>query len=202
MHQAAGELSLAGMHKPMTPVNVNQRKDSWKGELQVRPESSAQLTDQELAWVQAYVGNGGDARAACKVTGLADAGELLARPAIREAIELRRDTEIKTAGATRAWSVIEQLMTDPAAPAQVRLQAAKWTLEASGHGLSAVAASLQLGIKRSGKPLAEMSVTELEEFITRGRATFDSMRQTVKAVVSAHDLDTTGKAPGLPQDGI
>jgi hypothetical protein len=183
------------MTKPTTPANLNQRKDSWKGELQIRPESS-QLTDQELAFVQAYVGNGGDAKLAGQATGLADPGASLAKPAIREAIELKRDTEIKTTGATRAWSVIEQLMTDPSAPAQVRLQAAKWTLEASGHGLSAVAASLQLGLKRSGKPLAEMSVTELEDFITRGRATFDSMRQTVKTVAQAYDLD----APGKPQD--
>lgn len=176
------------MDLPRTPVNVNQRKDSWKGELQVRPADGAQLTDQELAFVQAYVANGGDARSACAGLDLAP-GDTLAKPQVREAIELKRDVEIKTAGATRAWSVIEQLMTDPSAPAQVRLQAAKWTLEASGHGLSAVAASLQLGLKRSGKPLAEMSVTELEDFITRGRATFDSMRSTVKTVLKATDLD-------------
>jgi hypothetical protein len=195
LHKAGQVLCLDAMTKPTTPANLNQRKDSWKGELQIRPESS-QLTDQELAFVQAYVGNGGDAKLAGQATGLADPGASLAKPAIREAIELKRDTEIKTTGATRAWSVIEQLMTDPSAPAQVRLQAAKWTLEASGHGLSAVAASLQLGLKRSGKPLAEMSVTELEDFITRGRATFDSMRQTVKTVAQAYDLDT----PGKPQD--
>lgn len=187
---------------PITPSNVNQRKDSWKGELQIRPESSAQLSDQELAFVQAYVGNGGELKAAGKAAGLDDPALALAKPQVREAIELRRDTEIKTAGATRAWSVIEQLMTDPAAPAQVRLQAAKWTLEASGHGLSAVAASLQLGLKRTGKPLAEMSVSELEDFITRGRATFDSMRSTVKTVIRAQELDVPGKGPGLPQDGV
>jgi hypothetical protein len=188
------------MHKPTTPVNVNQRKDAWKGDLQIRPESTGQLSDQEINFVQAYVGNGGDIKAAGLAAGLADPGVALAKPQVREAIEVKRDTEIKTAGATRAWSVIEQLMTDPAAPAQVRLQAAKWTLEASGHGLSAVAASLHLGLKRTGKPLAEMSVGELEEFITRGRATFDSMRSVVKTVTRAHDLDATGEAPGLPQE--
>ncbi len=177
------------MDKPSTPVNVNQRKDSWKGELQVRAPGSTQLSDQELAFVQAYVANGGDARSASSGLELPAPGELLAKPQVREAIELKRDLEIKTAGATRAWSVIEQLMTDPSAPAQVRLQAAKWTLEASGHGLSAVAASLQLGLKRTGKPLAEMSVTELEEFIARGRSTFDSMRSTVKTVLKANELD-------------
>ena len=183
------------MTKPVTPINVNQRKDSWKGELQVQAPATGQLSDLELAFVQAYVGTGGDVKAAGLAAGLADPAAALAKPQVREAIELRRDVEIKTTGATRAWSVIEQLMTDPAAPAQVRLQAAKWTLEASGHGLSAVAASLQLGLKRSGKPLAEMSVTELEEFITRGRSTFDSMKQVVKTVTQAYELD----GPGKPQ---
>lgn len=186
---------------PKTPENNNQPKDTWKGELQIKPGAQEPLTDQELLFCEAYVGNGGDAKAACAAAGYADpaasAKLILADPRVREVIELKRDTEIKTTGATRAWQVIEQLMTDPASPAQVRFQAAKWTLEASGHGLSAVAASLQLGLKKSGKPLSEMSVSELEEFINRGRQTFDTMRSTVKTVISANkgiiDLDQPGK---------
>jgi hypothetical protein len=50
---------------PKTPTNLNQAKDSWKGELQVQAGSqAAQLTDQELLYVDSYVGNGGDAKAA------------------------------------------------------------------------------------------------------------------------------------------
>ena len=60
---------------------------------------------------------------------------------------------------------------------ETRFQAARWTLEASGHGLSAVAASIQLGMKKSGKKdLAELSVSELEEFIKRGKETFDGLK--------------------------
>ena len=174
---------------PKTPTNVNQAKDAWKGEMQIKPQpGSTQLSDQELGFCELYIGNGGDAKLAAEGAGFADPGpaakQLLADPRIREVIEIRRDTEIKTAGATRAWSVIQQLMTDPAAPAQVKFQAAKWTLEASGHGLSAVAASLQLGIKSSGKQLHQMSVSELEEFVTRGRSTFDTLKSAVKAGVS------------------
>jgi len=172
------------MTKPVTPINVNQRKDSWKGELQLQAPVGSQLSDLELAFVQAYVGTGGDVKAAGLAAGLEDPAAALAKPQVREAIELRRDVEIKTTGATRAWSVIEQLMTDPSAPAQVRLQAAKWTLEASDHGLSAVDANLQLGIKNSGKQLHQMSVSELEEFVTRGRQTFDTLKSAVKAGVS------------------
>ena len=41
-----------------------------------------------------------------------------------------------------------------------------------------------------------MSVTELEEFITRGRATFDTMKGTVGQVLKAHanTIDVTPKA--------
>jgi len=184
---------------PKTPTNVNQAKDGWKGEMQIKPQPGAlQLSDQELSFCEIYIGNGGEAKLAAEGAGFADPGAaaklLLADPRIREVIEIRRDTEIKTAGATRAWAVIQQLMTDPAAPAQVKFQAAKWTLEASGHGLSAVAASLQLGIKNSGKQLHQMSVSELEEFVTRGRQTFDNLKSAVKAGVSQKDgvIDLNG----------
>lgn len=185
--------------KPETPKTINARKDTWMGGLQLKPGQSEPLTEQQQAFVEAYVGNGGDAKAAAKTAGFGDPTEAakaaLADPRVREQVELKRDVEIKTAGATKAWQVIEQLMTDPAAPAQVKFQAAKWTLEASGHGLSAVAASLQLGLRKTNKPLSEMSVTELEDFITRGRATFDTMKSTVGQVLKAHQntIDVTPK---------
>ena len=185
--------------KPETPKTTNARKDTWMGGIQLLPSDKEPLTEQQLAFVETYVGNGGDAMAAAKTVGFDDpkaaAKEALADPRVRQSVELKRDVEIKTAGATKAWQVIEQLMTDPASPAQVKFQAAKWTLEASGHGLSAVAASLQLGLRKTNKPLSEMSVTELEEFITRGRATFDTMKGTVSQVLKAHanTIDVTPK---------
>lgn len=177
------------MRKPQTPRTVIQRKDLWKGELQVAPDPDAKpLTNKELAYVEAYVGHGGDVKAAAKDSNhtYEEGRHLLADPRIREAIEIKRDTEIKTAGATRAWDVMNSLLTDPAAPAQVRFQAAKWTLEASGHGLSAVAASLQLGLKKGKKELHDLSVAELEDIVRRGRQTFDTLKQTVDAVVIDH----------------
>jgi hypothetical protein len=188
------------MTKPKTAATLTDRKDAWMGGLQLKAGSSEPLTDQQLAFVETYVGNGGDAKAAAKAVGYDDpvaaAKQALADPRVREQVELKRDVEIKTAGATKAWQVIEQLMTDPSAPAQVKFQAAKWTLEASGHGLSAVAASLQLGLRKTNKPLSEMSVTELEEFVTRGRQTFDTMKGTVGQVLKAHanTIDVTPKA--------
>ena len=165
---------------------MTKPKEDWKG--YILPEHQRRpLTDQEIAFTDAYVANGGDAKAAAAKVGFEDpakAGkDLIAIPQIRETIELARDTDIKTAGATRAWDVIQELMESQATPAQTRFQAAKWTLEASGHGLSAVAASLQLGLKKSGKKdLSELSVSELEDFIRRGRETFDNLKSTVSQV--------------------
>ena len=162
-------------------------KEDWKGSLSIEPVKRRPLTEQELLFVEAYVSNGGDAKAAGKTAGYTDppaAGkELLANAQIRETIELARDTDIKTAGASKAWRIMQRLMESEEVPAQTRFQAAKWTLEASGHGLSAVAASLQLGLKKSGKKdLSELSVSELEDFIRRGRETFETLKSTVSHV--------------------
>jgi len=162
-------------------------KEDWKGPLSIEPQKRRPLTEQELLFVEAYVGNGGDAKAAGKTAGYTDpqasGKELIANAQIRETIELARDTDIKTAGASKAWAIMQQLMESDAVPAQTRFQAAKWTLEASGHGLSAVAASLQLGLKKSGKKdLSELSVSELEDFIRRGKETFETLKSTVSHV--------------------
>jgi hypothetical protein len=161
-------------------------RDGWKGPLQVVPEKRKPLTEIETAFIEAYVGNGGDPKAAAKASGAEDPKGLLADARIREAIEVYRDTAIKTIGATKAWSVMQELMESQAVPAQTRFQAARWTLEASGHGLSAVAASIQLGMKKGGKKdLSELSVSELEEFIKRGKEAFDGIQKA--AVIDVKD---------------
>lgn len=167
-------------------------KDQWKGGIIIRHDTEqSTLNPQQLAFVDAYVANGGNALQAAKSAGYADGGSnLLNNHKVREAIELKRDTEIKTAGATTAWKVMQDMMTDPAAPAQVRFQAARWTLEASGHGLSAVAAAIQLG-KQGKKDQHEMSLSELADVVEKGRKQLDSMRQVVddlKALDNAVDM--------------
>ena len=145
----------------------------------MRHDAAPTLNPQQLAFVDAYVANGGNALQAAKSAGYADGGsKLIENHKVREAIELKRDLEIKTTGATQAWQVMQSMMTDPSAPAQVRFQAARWTLEASGHGLSAVAAAIQLG-KAGKKDQHEMTVAELAEVVDKGRRQLESMRQVV-----------------------
>jgi phage terminase small subunit len=172
-------------------------KDQWKGGIIIRHDTEqSTLNQQQLAFVDAYVANGGNALQAAKSAGYADNGShLLQNHKVREAIELKRDMDIKTAGATKAWEVMQSMMTDPAAPAQVRFQAARWTLEASGHGLSAVAAALQLG-KAGKKDQHEMSLSELADVVEKGRKQLDSMRQVVddlKAMDGAVEIDPDDK---------
>lgn len=181
-----------------TPKHVNERKDLWKGELQVRPEGNQPLTDQQEAWVAAYVDNGGDALKAADASGLSreDGKALLKDARARAAVELRRDTEIKTRIASKALSKMEEILDDPAAPAHVKATVAKWFLEASGHGLSAVAASLQLGLKKQSEAdLHKLSVSELEEIALRGRKAWEAMRGAAsKVLTEGHQtIDVTPK---------
>ena len=158
-------------------------KDQWKGGVIANIDEAPNLTPQQEQFVEIYAKNGGNALAAAKAAGFADSTNLMLNHKIRQAIELKRDIEIKTTGATKAWEVMQSLLTDPAAPAQVRFQAARWTLEASGHGLSAIAAAFQMG-KASKKEMHEMSVSELEEMVNRSRELLTSMKQVVNEVVS------------------
>jgi phage terminase small subunit len=173
-------------------------KDQWKGGLIVRHDTQESvLNPQQEAFVEAYVANGGNAKSACRSVGFSEdtARDLLKNHKVREAIELKRDLEIKTTGATLAWQVMQGLLTDPSAPAQVRFQAARWTLEASGHGLSAVAAALAVG-NRGKKDLHDMSVSELQEIADRARTWLDSMKTVVKTAESFKDsIDTDPSQP-------
>lgn len=138
------------------------------------------LSPANLAFVAAYVDVGGDIQAAAKAVKMdvEAAADLILAPRIRAAIEARRDVAIRTEGASRAWKVIENMMTDPAAPAQARFNAAKWVLESAGHGLAAQAN----GNKTARKELHEMTDTELHDFIRQGTKAIDEAKTAAKIV--------------------
>ena len=158
-------------------------KDQWKGGVLANIDHAPALNDQQEQFVAEYVRNGGNATAACIKAGYEPntGTELMKNHKVRQAIELKRDLDIKMSGATKAWDVMQGLLTDPAAPAQVRFQAARWTLEASGHGLSAIAAAIHMK-KGGAKELHEMSVTDLQEMVDRYREQLTSMKQVVTEV--------------------
>lgn len=167
-------------------------RHQWKGGIIVHQDTDADaLTEKQAAFVALYVANGGNAEAAAKTVGIGDGAGQLLNHKVRTAIEVKRDIEIKTNGATQAWAVMQSLLTDPAAPAQVRFQAARWTLEASGHGLSAIAAAMHMGLGKAKKDQHEMTVSELEEMVDKGRKQLDSMKVVLtemSAVEKAVDI--------------
>jgi hypothetical protein len=181
-------------------MNPNAGQGSaWKGGVTVNDADTGRivptmnLTEMQAKFVEAYVENGGNGTQAAITAGYSQdcarvqAQQNLERPKIRLAVEQLRDQKIKTDGATRAWQTMYNMLNDPSAPAQARFQAARWVLEASGHGLSAVAAGLQLGLQKSKKDLSQMSIHELEELIRNGQASFESIKTTVKTVVKGHE---------------
>ena len=171
---------------------MNKNK-AWQGAIQVRPtEADEALTEQEVMFVEAYVSNGGNGSQAVKDAGYEQVptymqNVLLKKPAVRAAIEAKRDLVIKTNGATVAWAVMNRLMVDPNTPHQVQFQAARWTLEASGHGLSAIAASLQMGLRERNKSIGELPVSELMEIVERGAEKFNNLNGAVKRAIKAHE---------------
>lgn len=151
-------------------------KDQWKGGIIIRHNIEDALTEKQKAFVALYVMNGGNAAAAGRDTGIESPQYELENHLVRQAVEQRRDLQIKTQGATQAWQVMHSLMTDPANPAQVRFQAARWTLEASGHGLAALTAALAMN-KTGGKDQHEMSVSELQDLVQKAREQLTVMRK-------------------------
>jgi hypothetical protein len=135
------------------------------------------LTEKQAAFVAGVV-SGKSATAAAKEAGYLSDGEgwrLSRVPEIREAIQKGRCGVIETSGASLAWATVENLMKDAATPAAVRFSAARWTLEAAGVGLAARIA--ENGGGNPEKALNELSLKELEEFISRGREALANLKE-------------------------
>jgi hypothetical protein len=131
------------------------------------------LTKKQQKFIHAYVENGGNGQAAARAAGYSVSPHegrvvhrLLTDPVVRGAIHNERDRKIGTRLASRALSVLEELMTSPATPAPVRYQSARTVLQMAGHG-GAEQESRQTPVDR---PLVELSLAELEAFVRDGEA--------------------------------
>lgn len=141
------------------------------------------LTDKQEEFVKQYFANGGNATKAALDAGYAyppqDAWRLMRNQAVKNAINQAVGERVAT-GSVIAWGVLEEIMQDREAPPAVRLGAAKWTLEASGHGLAAEAVRAKLGGSDS-KSLSEMSLEEMEEFVKREQMALDELKRAAEA---------------------
>lgn len=129
------------------------------------------LTEQQRAFVEAFCSNGGNARRACEDAGYLSPhapSRLLGLTQVRHAVGRTLERKIQGEGASLAWGVVQHLLRDPATPSAVRFQAAKWTLEASGLGVRQASGD-------GGKPLAEMTLADLEATVTASRQALDAL---------------------------
>jgi len=138
------------------------------------------LTEQQTEFVRQMIVNGGNEHNAAKAAGY-DADyiktavyRLRRNPKVVDALRRERENWIQTTGGSLAIKTLEALMIDPAVSGQVRFQAAKFTLEAAGHGIQVQ--KLQLGLPDPDKPLSDMSLTELEAFLKAGSSAIATLQ--------------------------
>ena len=96
----------------------------------------------------------------------AQASYLMRQPNVIEAIRRESARRLMGEGVPNALAFMVKAPLNEKLPGAVRFQAAKWVLENAGHGLAAQRA--QLGLPDFDKPLSEMTVQELDQFLSAG----------------------------------
>jgi len=145
----------------------------------------ADLTDQQIAFIE-LVANGRPHPAAAVAAGYSDsrAGwRLLRNPAVVAALKERQAALLSGDLSGVALSTLRAVMTDETAPAAARVSAAKWTLEAAGHGLAAALGSARLGLDIADKPLSALSLSELEAMAEQAAASVESIKRASGSVL-------------------
>jgi hypothetical protein len=136
------------------------------------------LTEMQATFVRALVRNGGNQTEAAREAGYGDPGarawQLMRLPHILGAIRQETERTMACAG-PKAVGWMVKALDDAKLPGAVRFQAAKWLAEASGHGLAAQRAAL--GLPAQDKPLSDMTLDELDAFISAGKQGIERLKQ-------------------------
>lgn len=82
---------------------------------------------------------------------------------VQQALQRESQRVLMTEGLPNALTFMVSAPMNEKLPGAVRFQAAKWVMEAAGHGLAAQRAAL--GLPADDKPLSEMSTSELDGLI-------------------------------------
>lgn len=162
-------------------------------------KANGQLTDFVNEFIEYYVKNGGQSRAAFLQAGGDSDGvrqgvaALMGSKKVREAIR-QRQVQRMVSMANMAAATVEDLMLceDGTVPAAVRFQAAKWCMETAGVGPQFSEAG-KPGAEGGDKPLEEMSIRELEAFITAGGQAVKQQRQERERTI---DVTPDQRGPG------
>lgn len=143
------------------------------------------LIDQHRLFAEAYVlGHGNATRAAIEAgysptSARQTASRLLHLPHIQDAIRRAQAHALKGRMATKALGVLEKILDDENAPAGVRVDAAKTVLDRAGFA----AARAPDASAADEKPLHEMSLAELNDFIRNGHLRLAAMGCKATAVI-------------------
>lgn len=136
------------------------------------------LTEKQALFVKALVAGHKQGKAAeiAGYTGYADsnASRLVRLPHIQRAIQRETERRLFTEGVPAALEFMVKAPADKKLPGAVRYQCAKWVMEAAGHGLAAQRAAL--GLPGEDKPLDQMSVGELEAFLSAGQSAIAAIK--------------------------
>lgn len=141
------------------------------------PVGPDRLTAMQSVFVRELVGTGRQGKAA-EAAGYSypdQAGHYLVRqPHIQRAIQIETERRLRVEGVPAALQFMITAPADKKLPGAVRFQAAKWVMESAGHGLAAQRAAL--GLPGDDKPLDEMSVGELEAFLSAGQSAIAAIK--------------------------
>lgn len=142
---------------------------------QVGPEG---LTEKQALFVKALVAGHKQGQAA-EMAGYigypdSNASRLVRLPHIQRAIQRETERRLLAEGVPAALQFMVTAPGDKKLPGAVRYQCAKWVMEAAGHGLAAQRAAL--GLPGDDKPLDEMSVGELEAFLSAGQSAIAAIK--------------------------
>lgn len=143
-----------------------------------------EILDQQQAFAEAYVlGHGNATQAAIDagyspVSARQTASRLLHTPHVQDAIRSAQAHALRGRLASKALGVLEKVLDDDAAPAGVRVDAAKTILDRAG--LSAVRTP---EIEHDDAPLSEMTTAQLEAFIRQGHLAIATARVAAGDVI-------------------
>jgi phage terminase small subunit len=131
------------------------------------------MTEKQELFVEKMAKGTSRAEAAL-LAGYSDPGQdsyrLIQLPHIQQAVFQQRACYITTELATTACEAIRELIENKKSPAMVKFLASKWILEVAGHqAVKATSAA-------SNKPLNEMTMGELQDFIQARKRDLDGIR--------------------------
>ena len=156
------------------------------------------LSEKQNAFARAFADGANQAQAAriagyasTSNTSLSVQGCRLARdPQVQRAVHNYREARLSGPMASKALSCLESVMDDTAAPPAARLQAARWILEAAGHGVAAQSLQLRAGSVVADRPMSDWSLAELEAMVAQREGELEGLRP-----VSARSIEVGSSQP-------